>query len=864
MRRKAKLVKPERISKEKSQNVAEELVSVMRGPKLPGRDFKGGFLTAPHLGTPSRLVVFEDPPVAVEKLSEEERALQGRERAFGCKAVFNPRWRSASNVTSVFWEKDPSIPGYRALVERPNAVRVQGYDPKGQAVDYVAKGWEARLIQQANDLLNGLTFVDRCEMRSLCHLDARNDPLPSDCPVLGAFLSRPSRPPLSEEDTKAAETGGSKGMLGFLPSFGSPSVLLIGSLLLRLPAREVEDFSAGEVQEAAKELRDALASGEHPLGVAAPQFGKGIRMVAIGETEDNIEKLTTRAQISEEHRVFKPTILINPVVTAKPGGPAWAVLAFFFERLGTLAVVDKAPSWDELKSALEAEASPELKDFRTNLAEGHVANAMAKLRVFGQGAEATKRVTLYRDSASWCPYCHKVWMLLEEKQIPYNVKKVSMSCYGDKPADFIAMQPNGQIPVAVIDGTVLRSSDAIIERVLQMPGASPQMDQQLDPFDHPQSTNLLRLERMLFSSWLGWLCRGGGRSDFERTLRKVEDTLAASGGPYFLGERFSLVDIMYTPFIERAVASLAYFKGYNIREKLLFPAINRWFDAMETRDSYRATKSDYYTHSHDLPPQLGGCQSEPGGQEIREAVDGGDWKLPLKTSVEPEWSWISSRDARHEAAERLIHNHEAVSRFAARAKSGPGFPPAWAELADPNAKPAEKWVPIIDIFLRHAVDLLLSGDAEAADRDEPTPERQRAWAAAEESLASLGREDRADLAECLRYLQQRVGVPRDMCASVPGYEAVVGRPLEVSVEAMNEEGRRVSFSAKGWQARQLQHTVDILEGVLYVDRMETRSFRRDTVEEDLPEGVPYGVKSKAKVADRTRVAAASGGRKRRS
>ena len=38
------------------------------------------------------------------------------------------------------------------------------------------------------------------------------------------------------------------------------------------------------------------------------------------------------------------------------------------------------------------------------------------------------------------------------------------------------------------------------------------------------------------------------------------------------------------------------------------------------------------------------------------------------------------------------------------------------------------------------------------------------------------------------------------CASVPGYEAVVGRPLEVSVEAMNEEGRRVSFSAKGWQA----------------------------------------------------------------
>lgn len=76
-------------------------------------------------------------------------ALQGRETAFGCKALFNPRLRPATNVTSVFWEKDPSIPGYRALVERPDAVRVQGIDPKGSEVSYIAKGWEARLLQQA-------------------------------------------------------------------------------------------------------------------------------------------------------------------------------------------------------------------------------------------------------------------------------------------------------------------------------------------------------------------------------------------------------------------------------------------------------------------------------------------------------------------------------------------------------------------------------------------------------------------------------------------------------------------------------------------------------------------------------------------
>ncbi|CAJ1348676.1 unnamed protein product [Effrenium voratum] len=339
LRRKAKLVKPERISKKKAQNVAEELVWVMRGPNLPGRDFKGGFLTAPHLGTPSRLVVLEDPPKAVEKLSAEERALQGREAPFSCKVIFNPRLRAASNATSAFWERDPSIPGYRALVERPAKVQVRGLDPKGQEVNYVASGWESRLVQQAVDVLDGMMFADRCVMRSLCHLDARNDPLPDDCPALGIGTSRA---PLTADQLAAAETGGSKGMLGFLPSFIAPSVLLAGSLLLRLKAAEVTDFSAAEVQAAAKELRDALASGEHPLGLAAPQFGKRLRIVAFGESQESIDKLTTRAQISEEHKVFKPSILVNPVVKPKPGSAD----AFFFERSASVpgyeAVVGRA------------------------------------------------------------------------------------------------------------------------------------------------------------------------------------------------------------------------------------------------------------------------------------------------------------------------------------------------------------------------------------------------------------------------------------------------------------------------------------------------------------------------------------------
>jgi peptide deformylase len=62
------------------------------------------------------------------------------------------------------------------------------------------------------------------------------------------------------------------------------------------------------------------------------------------------------------------------------------------------------------------------------------------------------------------------------------------------------------------------------------------------------------------------------------------------------------------------------------------------------------------------------------------------------------------------------------------------------------------------------------------------------------------------------------------CLSVSGFAALVSRARGVRVEALNEQGQPVSISAKGWYARILQHECDHLDGTLYLDRMETRSF----------------------------------------
>jgi peptide deformylase len=62
------------------------------------------------------------------------------------------------------------------------------------------------------------------------------------------------------------------------------------------------------------------------------------------------------------------------------------------------------------------------------------------------------------------------------------------------------------------------------------------------------------------------------------------------------------------------------------------------------------------------------------------------------------------------------------------------------------------------------------------------------------------------------------------CLSVAGYAAVVPRARSVTMEYLNEHAEGTRVEAVGWYARILQHEIDHLAGVLYVDRMRTCTF----------------------------------------
>ena len=62
------------------------------------------------------------------------------------------------------------------------------------------------------------------------------------------------------------------------------------------------------------------------------------------------------------------------------------------------------------------------------------------------------------------------------------------------------------------------------------------------------------------------------------------------------------------------------------------------------------------------------------------------------------------------------------------------------------------------------------------------------------------------------------------CLSVEGFQAKVPRAHTARVEAWDHHGDSVTIDASGWYARILQHEIDHLDGKLYIDRMDPRTF----------------------------------------
>ncbi|XP_023350895.2 peptide deformylase, mitochondrial [Sarcophilus harrisii] len=76
----------------------------------------------------------------------------------------------------------------------------------------------------------------------------------------------------------------------------------------------------------------------------------------------------------------------------------------------------------------------------------------------------------------------------------------------------------------------------------------------------------------------------------------------------------------------------------------------------------------------------------------------------------------------------------------------------------------------------------------------------------------------------VRVLDSRLVSFPEGCLSVAGFVACVPRCQAVQIEGLNENGESVVWQASGWLARIIQHEMDHLQGCLFIDKMDSKTF----------------------------------------
>ena len=458
-------------------------------------------------------------------------------------------------------------------------------------------------------------------------------------------------------------------------------------------------------------------------------------------------------------------------------------------------LTDSAPSWVHLKERVLATKTGErLRQEIDQRAVGRgPPHADASLRLFDAESEADVCVTLYRDDAGWCPYCQKVWLLLEEKRVPYRMQRgVPLNAYGDKPVWFTRMVDGGKLPALDLNGELHTESMEIMKVIdSAFPDHPPRMVPPDGTAEAALADRLFGLERKLQSAWFSltfYPVEGealfAARSELLEQISLVDEALGKTAGPWFLGgDHPALIDLQYISHVERMVASVLYWKGITIRGG--FPNLDRWLTAFEERPCYLATKSDYFTLVKSMPSQNGPGYGIAEARKFSYHIDGldGAWEIPLRWNIEPLALLQSDRGVKaacHEAAFHLVHNRDKITTFACRGAGEPGRPSYHAELADPCAESNEDFFVSVDVCLRHVVTALLEGihlteDAARYDLagNGGNGELRPSWGTYEDKNRCIyyWNEETGDVAytpptmqldTCLAYLRDRVGVPRDM------------------------------------------------------------------------------------------------------
>lgn len=185
-------------------------------------------------------------------------------------------------------------------------------------------------------------------------------------------------------------------------------------------------------------------------------------------------------------------------------------------------------------------------------------------------------------SSVTCPWVQRSVIVMRVKGVEFDVTYIDLQ---DEPDWFLEMSPHGKVPVLEVDGVALFESNAIAEY----------LDEILEPRLHPANP-IRRAQNRAWTDFLPTFAWGPGLNDVtycssreelpvvldtaRERLSPLEETIRkqrGNDGPYFNGDRFSLVDAAYGPFFQRFAIAEKFLRTGLLDE---FPLVGAWADAL--------------------------------------------------------------------------------------------------------------------------------------------------------------------------------------------------------------------------------------------------------------------------------------------
>lgn len=194
-----------------------------------------------------------------------------------------------------------------------------------------------------------------------------------------------------------------------------------------------------------------------------------------------------------------------------------------------------------------------------------------------------------------CPYVQRAAISLAEKGVPFERITIDLA---DKPDWFKAISPLGKVPLLIVQSngaeTVIFESAVILEFLEETQGNPLHPADAHDRARHRAwiefgSATLNAIGRFYSASTeAAFLTESSALSAM---FDRIEDELADQAGPWFNGERFSLVDAVYGP-VFRYLDAFDRIGNFGILDGK--PLVRAWRKALSERASIKAAVAQDY------------------------------------------------------------------------------------------------------------------------------------------------------------------------------------------------------------------------------------------------------------------------------